>query len=70
MAIALAEADKYEILDKIGELDHDSSIEYYFCSSLTSFSIRLRFLWDHSQSQAEDRRIRECSALVSCCNLG
>jgi hypothetical protein len=69
MAIALAEADKYEILDKIGMLFllMTQFIFYMFKTNLI-YSFRLRFLRDHSQSQAEVRWIRKCSALLASCN--
>jgi hypothetical protein len=55
MAIALAEADKYEILDKIGKSTL-VSVELSFFSFETNYTylFRLRFLRNHSQSQAQD----------------
>lgn len=37
MAIALAEADKYEILDKIGELNRLVDNSWYLCLELTPY---------------------------------
>ncbi|KAK5807327.1 hypothetical protein VI817_001585 [Penicillium citrinum] len=59
MAIALAEADKYEILEKIGMLK--LALKPCVCSMILTISYyRMRFLRDHSQGEAKDRWIREC----------
>jgi hypothetical protein len=58
MAIALAEADKYEVLEKIGRcsiLSALASAAYY----TNTVATRLRLLWHHSQSEAEKRRLRK-----------
>ena len=67
MAIALAEADKYEILDKIGKFNFLSCSCYFVCLHETNciYLYRLRFIRNHSQSQAQDRWIRKCGPLVS-----
>lgn len=69
MAIALAEADKYEILDKIGRFcAFVTQFIFYMFKTNLMYSFRLRFLRDHSQSQAEVRWIRKCSALLGSWN--
>lgn len=43
MAIALAEADKYEVLERIGNYQRDP-----FCNRLAADPVsRLWFLWNH-----------------------
>ena len=56
MAIALAEADKYEILEKIGKLSKYAPVSMLNVNCI----VRLWFLWYHPQSQEEIRRIRKC----------
>lgn len=69
MAIALAEADKYEILDKIGKLcAFMTQVIFSMFKTNLMYSFRLRFLRDHSQSQEEVRWIRKCSTLLGSCN--
>lgn len=55
MAIALAEADKYEVLERIGK----SIMASIILSAESNHASRLRFLWDHSEGQTEDRWIRK-----------
>ena len=66
MAIALAEAEKYEILERIG-----NSNQMHNCCSRLCYSnllvYRVRLLWHHSQSQAEKRWI--CKSLGDCFKL-
>jgi len=51
MAIALAEADKYEVLERIGNYPSDP-----FCNRLDADpGFRLWFLWNHPEGQAEER---------------
>lgn len=55
MAIALAEADKYEVLERIGT---GITAPVPLCSESNHVS-RLRFLWNHSEGQTEERWIRK-----------
>jgi len=51
MAIALAEADKYEVLERIGNYWSD-----LFRNPLDADpGFRLWFLWNHPKGQAEER---------------
>lgn len=54
MAIALAEADKYEILEKIGRLHNVLQ-----CPVSNANSCRLWIIWYHSKGQAKVRWIRK-----------
>lgn len=55
MAIALAEADKYEVLERIGK----AIIACIPLSAQFNRASRLRFLWNHSEGQTQDRWIRK-----------
>lgn len=55
MAIALAEADKYEVLERIGK----AMIVCISLSAQSNLASRLRFLWNHSEGQTQDRWIRK-----------
>lgn len=51
MAIALAEAEKYEVLERIGNCQCDP-----FCNRLAADPVsRLWFFWNHPKGQAEER---------------